>query len=251
MKILVIGGTGSIGSKVVSQLRALDHDVIAGSPKNGINSYTGEGLEEAMKGTDVVIDVANSSEFDEKSAVDFFDHTGRNLATAARVAGVRHQVAISIVGCDRIPDFGYMKAKVRQEEILKNSGIPYTIVRSTQFFEFVPFITMAATKDNEIFAPATDFQPIAVEEAAAFIVYFAVGKPINGTVDIAGPERKPQSDFIEKYANVTEPGKTVIQTGKFEYTGIAVPKDGIVPAGDAYLGKTYFDDWLDSQQAQS
>jgi len=251
MKILVIGGTGNVGSKVVSQLRAQHHNVIVGSPQTGINSYTGEGLAEAMQDTDVVIDLANSPEVDEQSAVDFFDRAGRNLGAAEISAGVKHHVAISIVGCDRMVNLGYMKGKVKQEEVLKNSGVPYTIVRSTQFFEFVPFISNMAAQGNKVYGPATEFQPIAVEEAAAFIVKYALGNPINGTVQIAGPERKPKSDFIQKYVNDKDPAKTVIATGKFEYFGVEVPKDGMVPLGEANLGKVNFTEWLDIQSVSA
>jgi len=247
MKILVIGGTGNLGSKVVKQLRVLNHDAVAGSPSTGVDSYTGAGLAEAMKGTDVVIDLSNSAVYDEQSSVDFFKKIGNNLIAAGIDAGIKHQVTISIVGSDRMPNLGYLKGKLIQEEIVKNSGLPYTIIRSTQFFEFVPFLIAAATQGDVVYAPAVDFQPIAVEDAASLVVKYALGQPLNGTVEIAGPERKPKSDFIEDYIGSADPSKKVIATGKNEYFGAEVPKDGLVPLGKVTLGNTRFSDWLSSQ----
>jgi len=247
MKILVIGGTGNLGSRVVKQLRASNHDPVVGSPSTGVDSYTGKGLEAAMQGTEVVIDLANSAQFDEQSSIDFFERTASNLTAAAINGGVKHFVAISIVGADRMVNFGYMKAKIRQEEIVKNSGMPYTIIRSTQFFEFVPFLTTAATQGNDVFAPGVDFQPIAVENVAGLVVKYALGQPLNGTVEIAGPERKPESDFIQNYIKNLDPSKNVILTGRNEYYGVEIPKDGLVPLGEATLGNTHFNDWLSTQ----
>jgi len=247
MKILVIGGTGNLGSKVVKQLRTLNHEAVAGSPSTGVDAYTGEGLAEAMQGTDVVIDLSNSAVYDEQSSVDFFEKIGNNLIAAEIEAGIKHHVSISIVGSDRMPNLGYLKGKLIQEQIVKNSGLPYTIIRSTQFFEFVPFVITAATQGNEVFAPAVDFQPIAVEDAARLVVEYALGQPLYGTVEIAGPERKSKSEFIQNYISNTDPSKKVIPTGKNEYFGAEVPKDGLVPLGEAQLGNTRFSDWLRSQ----
>jgi len=247
MKILVIGGTGNLGSKVVKQLRTLNQEAVAGSPSTGVDAYTGEGLAEAMQGTDVVIDLSNSAVYDEQSSVDFFEKIGNNLIAAEIEAGIKHHVSISIVGSDRMPNLGYMKGKLIQEQIVKSSGLPYTIIRSTQFFEFVPFVITAATQGNEVLAPAVDFQPIAVEDAARLVVEYALGQPLYGTVEIAGPERKSKSEFIQNYISNTDPSKKVIPTGKNEYFGAEVPKDGLVPLGEAQLGNTRFSDWLRSQ----
>ncbi|MCF0049303.1 SDR family oxidoreductase [Dyadobacter sp. LJ53] len=247
MKILVLGGTGNVGSKVVRQLRALNHNVIAGAPANGINSFTGEGLAEAMQDTEVVIDLANSPKTDDESSMNFFETTGRNLIAAEINAGIKHHVVISIVGADKMTNLGYMRAKKRQEDLIKESGLPYTIIRSTQFFEFVAFITQMATQGNEVYAPGTKFQPIAVDEVAGFVVKFALGEPLNATVEVAGPESYPKSEFIKKYVAYAEPSKTVVETGKNEYFGIEVPQDSMVPGANANLGKVHFSEWLEKQ----
>src|SRR5690348_487195 len=199
MKIVVIGGTGLIGSKCVAILRQAGHDVLAASPNNGVNTITGEGLKEAMSGAQVVVDLANSPSFEDKAVLDFFQTSGRNLLAAEAKAGsVRHHVALSIVGTDRTADNGYFRAKVAQEKLIEGAGIPYTIIRSTQFMEFLRGIADEATRGNVVRVSPGAFQPIAADDVAGFVADVAVAAPRNGIVEIAGPERAPFSDFVAR-----------------------------------------------------
>src|SRR3954467_5685577 len=199
MKIVVIGGTGLIGSKTVPILRQRGHQVVAASPQTGINTITGEGLKEAMAGTQVVVDLANSPSFEDKAVLEFFETAGRNLLTAEAAAGVRHHVALSIVGTDRTPDNGYFRAKVAQEKLIEASGVPYTIVRATQFLEFLGTIADSSADGNTIRLSPGLFQPIAAEDVAAIVAELALEAPRNGIVDIAGPERAPFNEIIARY----------------------------------------------------
>src|SRR6187200_1099308 len=199
MKIVVIGGTGLIGSKTVAILRQGGHEVVAASPNTGVNSITGEGLKEAMAGTQVVIDLANSPSLEDRAVLEFFETSGRNLVAAETAAGVRHHVALSIVGADRTPDNGYFRAKVAQEKLIEASGVPYTIIRSTQFLEFLPGIAQEATKGNIVRVSPGLFQPIAADDVAAFVADVALAPPRNGIVEIAGPERAPFSKMVARY----------------------------------------------------
>src|SRR6185437_14782622 len=198
MKILVIGGTGLIGSKTVAILRQAGHDVVAASPKSGVNTLTGEGLKEALAGAQVVIDLANSPSFEDKAVLDFFETSGRNLLAAAAAAGVRHHVALSIVGTDR-SDNGYFRAKVAQEKLIKASGIPYTIIRSTQFMEFLRGIADSGAEGNKVRISSGLFQPIAADDVAGFVADVAIAAPRNGIVEIAGPERAPFDEIVARY----------------------------------------------------
>src|SRR5215475_2523464 len=195
MKIVVIGGTGLIGTKAVAVLRQGGHDVVAASPNTGVNTITGEGLKEVMAGTQVVIDLANSPSFEDKAVLEFFETSGRNLLAAEAAAGVRHHVAVSIVGSDRTPDNGYFRAKVAQEKLIKASGIPYTIIRATQFLEFLPAIAADGTKGSVVRISPGLFQPIAADDVAAIVAEVALAAPRNGSVEIAGPERAPLDAF--------------------------------------------------------
>src|ERR1041384_1469387 len=199
MKIVVIGGTGLIGSKAVPILRQGGHEVIAASPKTGVNSITGEGLDEAMAGTQVVIDLANAPSWEDKAVLEFFEVSGRNLFAAEAAAGVRHHVALSIVGTDRTPDNGYFRAKVAQEKLIEKSGIPYTIIRATQFMEFLGGIAASGAEGSTVRLSPGLFQPIAADDVATLVADVALTAPRNGIVEIAGPERAPLSDIVARY----------------------------------------------------
>src|SRR5499426_521191 len=199
MKIVVIGGTGLIGSKAVPILRQGGHEVIAGSPKSGVDSITGEGLTEALAGTQVVIDLTNSPSFEDRAVLAFFETSGRNLLAAEAAAGVRHHVALSIVGIDRTPDNGYFRAKVAQEQLIEASGLPYTIIRSTQFLEFLGGIAATSTEGNRVRLSPGLFQPIAADDVAPMVAEVALAAPRNGIVEIAGPERAPFNEIVARY----------------------------------------------------
>ncbi|SHM93866.1 SDR family oxidoreductase [Mucilaginibacter sp. OK098] len=244
MKIVIIGGTGLIGTKVAGHLRELGHSVLASSPSTGVNSVTGEGLKEALKGTDVVIDLSNSPSFEDGAVLEFFEKSGRNLMAAELEAGVKHHLALSIVGVDRMQDVGYMRAKKVQEDLIRNSGIPFTIIRSTQFIEFIPALAGASTQGNEIHGSHVQFQPIAAEDVAALVTQFALAAAENLTPEIAGPDRRALSDFFVEFVQAIDPAKKVVPNQRDEYFGGKVPHDGLVPQGEATLGKTDLAKWL-------
>jgi uncharacterized protein YbjT (DUF2867 family) len=239
MKIVVIGGTGLIGSKTVAILRQRGHEVVAASPNSGVNTITGEGLKEAMAGAQVVVDLANSPSFEDKAVLEFFETAGRNLLAAEAAAGVRHHVALSIVGLDR-SDNGYFRAKVAQEKLIVASGIPYTIIRSTQFMEFLKGIAAEGTHGDKVAISPGLFQPIAADDVAAAVADVALAAPRNGIVEIAGPERAPFNEIVARYL------KTV---GEARYFGGRVEERSLVPLGEARLGRIGFDEWLRRSQA--
>ncbi|MBS0032111.1 SDR family oxidoreductase [Chitinophaga sp. 22321] len=247
MKIVVIGGSGLIGTKVVAQLREKGHQVIAGSPSTGINTITGEGLAAAMKDTDIVIDLANSPSFEDNAVMEFFQTAGRNLLGAEISAGVKHHVALSIVGVDIMQNIGYMRAKMAQEDLIRQSGIPYTIIRSTQFFEFIGGIANQATQGNEVHLSDVKFQPIASDDVAAFVVKYALGAPLNNKIEIAGPDRFDMYQVADRYLQYMKDPRKVIANGKPEYFGGAVTHAALVPAGLADLGAVSFENWLTTQ----
>jgi uncharacterized protein YbjT (DUF2867 family) len=248
MKIVVIGGTGLIGSKTVTILRQRGHDVVAGSPKSGINSITGEGLREAMDGAQVVIDLANSPSFEDKAVLEFFETSGRNLLAAEAAAGVRHHVALSIVAIDRT-DNGYFRAKVAQEKLIKTSDIPYTILRATQFMEFLRGIADSSADGNIIRLPPVLFQPIAADDVAAFVADATLAAPRNGIVEIAGPERAPFNEIIARYLKAVGDPRQVVSNPKARYWGGPVEEYSLVPLGEARLGRIALDEWLRRSQA--
>jgi len=248
MKIVVIGGTGLIGSKTVAILRQGGHEVIAGSPQSGINSITGEGLNEAMAGTQVVIDLANSPSFEDKAVLEFFETSGRNLLAAEAAAGVRHHVALSIVAIDRT-DNGYFRAKVAQEKLIETSGIQYTIVRSTQFLEFVRGIADSSVDGNIVRLPPILFQPIAADDVAANVADVALAPPRNGIVEIAGPERAPFNEIIARYLKAVGDPREVVSDPDAKYWGGRVDEHSLVPLGEARLGRIGLDEWLRRSQA--
>jgi uncharacterized protein YbjT (DUF2867 family) len=248
MKIVVIGGTGLIGSKTGVVLRQGGHQVVAASPKSGINSITGEGLKEAIVGAEVVIDLANSPSFEDKAVLEFFETSGRNLRAAEAAAGVRHHVALSIVATDRTPDNGYFRAKVAQEKLIETSGIPYTIIRSTQFMEFLGAIAASNTDGNVVRVSPGQFQPIAADDVAAIVADVALAEPRNGIVEIAGPERAPFNEIIARYLKAVRDPHEVLRDPEARYFGGRVEELSLVPLGEARLGRIGLDEWLRRSQ---
>jgi uncharacterized protein YbjT (DUF2867 family) len=247
MKIVVIGGTGLIGTKVVANLRQKGHEVIAASPNTGINTITGEGLAEAMKNTDVVIDLANSPSFEDKAVMEFFETSGRNLLAAEINAGVKHHVALSIVGVDIMQNVAYMRAKKVQEDLIKKSGVPYTIIRSTQFLEFLGGIANQAADGNEVHLSDVAFQPIASNDVASFVAKYALAAPVNDKVEIAGPERFKMYEIVARYLQQTNDARKVVPNGKPSYYGGEIPHTALVPAGQAELGTINYEKWIGAQ----
>ncbi len=244
MKIVVIGGSGLIGTKLVGNLRALGHDVVAASPKSGVNTLTGEGLAAALAGARVVVDVANSPSFEDKAVLEFFQKSGRNLLAAEAAAGVSHHVALSIVGTDRVPASGYLRAKVAQENLITAAKIPHTIVRATQFFEFVPGIAQAATEGATVRLPAALMQPIAAEDVATALTRVVGEAPANGIVEIAGPEKIRQDELVRRYLRAAGDARTVLTDPKAKYFGAELDDSSLTPGAGARIGATRFDDWL-------
>ena len=247
MKITVIGGSGLIGSQLVNKLRQPGHIVIAASPESGVNTITGEGLSEALKDTDVVVDVSNSPSFEDKSVMDFFQRSTMNLLGAAAYEKVKHYVALSIVGADRLPGSGYLRAKLAQEELIKLSGIPYSILRSTQFFEFAGRIAKEATVGSEVHISTGAIQPIASAETVAALADIVINQPINATVEVGGPVRMPMSEFIRYYLNTTEDSRQLIADEHAHYFGVELNDTSLVTDGHARLGKIRYEDWLSTQ----
>jgi uncharacterized protein YbjT (DUF2867 family) len=251
MKIVVIGGTGLIGSKTVAMLLQGGHEVVAAAPNTGVNTITGEGLKEAMAGTQVVIDLANSPSFEDKAVLEFFETSGRNLVAAEAAAGVRHHVALSIVGTDRAPDNGYFRAKVAQEKLIEASGIPYTIIRSTQFLEFLRGIAASSADGNTVRLSPGLFQPIAADDVAAIVADAALAAPRNGIVEIAGPERAPFNEIVARYLKAVGDPRDVVSDPEARYFGGRVEERSLVPLGEARLGRIGFDEWLHRSRAKA
>jgi uncharacterized protein YbjT (DUF2867 family) len=245
MKLIVIGGTGQIGTKVVKGLREKGHEVVAASPSQGINSVTGEGLAEALVGAQVVVDVSNSPSWEDKAVLEFFETSERNLAAAEAAAGVGHHVALSVVGTERLLASGYFRAKLAQEKLIKASSIPYTIVRATQFFEFVGGIAQSATEGQTVRLPAAMMQPIASDDVAAALVDVALAEPLNSTVELAGPEPIRQDELVRQFLSATGDPRTVITDPKALYYGsMAINDQSLTPGENPRLGPTRFSEWL-------
>jgi uncharacterized protein YbjT (DUF2867 family) len=251
MKIVVIGGTGLIGSKTVAILRDKGHEVIAAAPQSGVNTITGEGLADALVGAEVVVDVANSPSWESRDVMEFFVTSARNLVDAETTAGVGHHVVLSIVGVDRTSDNGYFDAKVAQEKLIEESGIEYTIVRSTQFFEFLRGIADSSTVDNEVRVSPGLFQPIAADDVAAGVAAVALSAPLNGIVEIAGPQRAPFDQFVARYLKAMGDMRVVVSDPQARYFGGLVEEKSLVPLGEARLGYIDLDEWLRRSQPQT
>ena len=249
MKIVVIGGTGLIGSKTTAILRQGGHEVVAASRKSGIDAMTGEGLNEAMAGAAVVVDLANSPSFEDKAVMEFFETSGRNLLAAEDAAGVRHHVALSIVGTERTPENGYFRAKVAQEKLIEASGIPYTIIRATQFMEFLEAIAASSADGNVVRLSPGLFQPIAAEDVAAIVADVALAPPRNGIMDIAGPEQAPFDEIIARYLKAVGDRREVVRDPEARYWGGRVEEHSLVPLGEARLGHIGLDQWLRHSRA--
>lgn len=247
MKIVVIGGTGLIGTKLVHILRQQDHEVVAASRSSGVNTLTGEGLAEALAAAQVVIDVANSPSFEDRAVLTFFEMSGRNLMAAEAAAGVQHHVALSVVGTDHLLESGYFRAKLAQENLIKSSSIPYTIVRATQFFEFVGVIAETATDGHSVRLPPTLMQPIASDDVAAVLANVAVGKPLNSTIDLAGPEQIRMVELVRQFLSANHDERQVITDVHALYYGIKVNDQSLTPGNNPRIGPTRFEDWLSSQ----
>ena len=244
MKIVVIGGTGLIGTKLVNNLRHRGQEVVAASPSSGVNTFTVEGVAEALTGAQVVVDLANAPSWEDKAVLEFFEKSERNLAAAEAAAGVGHHVALSVVGTDRMLASGYFRAKMAQEKLIKASPIPYTIVRATQFFEFVGRIAQSATEGQTVRLPPVLMQPIAADDIAAVVADVALAEPLNGTIELAGPEPIRQDDLVRRFLNATGDPRTVITDPEALYYGNAVNDQSLTPGDNPRLGSTGFEDWL-------
>ena len=248
MKIVVIGGTGLIGSKLVTKLNQQGHEAVAASPSRGVNTITGEGVAAAMEGASVVVDVSNSPSFEYGAALDFFQTSTRNLQAAETAAGVGHHVALSVVGTDRLAESGYFRAKIAQEGLIKASSIPYSIVHATQFFEFIKSIADAATDGNTVRLAPVLFQPMASDDVATAVGRTAVGAPVNRVIEVGGPERFRFDGLIRQFLSSRNDPREVVADPEARYFGAVLAERTLVPEEDSMLGETRFDDWL-SQSA--
>ena len=245
MKIVVIGGSGLIGSKLVARLRRQDHEVLAASPASGVNTITGEGLAAALAGAQVVVDVANSPSFEDKAVLEFFETSGRNLLAAEAAAGVRHHVALSVVGTDKLAASGYFRGKIAQEKLIRAGNVPYTIVQSTQFFEFLGGIVQSGAEGQTVRLSPAFVQPIASDDVADAMAHYTLGEPVNGVVEIAGPERVRLSDLVQRYLKATNDPRTVVADVHARYFGADLQDDTLVPSGsNPRLGTVGFEAWM-------
>ena len=247
MRIVIIGGTGLIGSKVVTKLRDQGHEAVPAAPNTGVNTITGEGLAEVMKGTDVVVDVSNSPSFEDAAVMNFFKTSTTNILAAEVAAGVRHHVALSVVGTDRLSESGYMRAKIAQEKLIEESSIPYSIVHATQFFEFLKGIADGATDGNTVRLADVLIQPMAAEDVATEVTKVAVGPPINGIVEIGGPEQFRLDEIVRRYLAARDDRRSVIADPNARYYGAKLGERTLVPENSATVGETRFEDWLSRQ----
>jgi len=246
MKIVIIGGSGLIGTKLTARLRNKGHEVVAASPSSGVNTVTGEGLTEALAGANVVVDVANSPSFEEEAAMTFFEKSGRNLTAAEKAAGVKHHVALSVVGTDRLLESGYFRAKLAQEKLVKTAGIPYSIVRSTQFFEFLGAIAQSGTIGRTVHLSPALFQPIAADDVADAMADVTLAAPINGMIEIAGPDRAPLDEMVGRFLSATRDSRTVVPDAHARYFGIQLNDKSLTPGDRPRLGSIRLAQWLDA-----
>ena len=250
MKIVVIGGSGLIGTKLVNRLRRGDHEVVAASLASGVNILTGEGLAAALAGAQVVVDVTNSPSFEARAALDFFETSGHHLLAAAKLAGVQHHLALSVVGLERLPEVGYLRAKIAQESLIKASGIPYTILRSTQFFEFIAAWWSRPSTGTRIRLSPALFRPIAADDVAATLAELVLGSPLNSTVEVAGPEARPLDEFARQLLAARQDKRRVIADARATYFGSRIDDRSLTPSGNPRIGSTRFADWLSSSFPQ-
>jgi uncharacterized protein YbjT (DUF2867 family) len=250
MKIVVIGGTGLIGSKLVNKLREQGHEAVAASPNSGVNTLTGEGLAEVLKGASVVVDVSNSPSWEDTAVMKFFETSTRNLLSYEGAAGVRHHVALSVVGTDQLSESGYFRAKIAQEKLIKESSIPYSIVHATQFFEFIKGIADISVVGGKVHLPPVLFQPMAADDVASAVGRIAVGAPVNGIVEIGGPEQFRLDELVRRQLAALKDPREVIADPKALYSGASVSERTLVPGNNARLGETRFETWLAQPAAQ-
>jgi len=250
MKIVVIGGTGLIGSKLVNKLREHGHEAVAASPNSGVNTLTGEGLAEALKGASVVVDVSNSPSWEDDAVLKFFETSTRNLLTNEAAAGVGHHVALSVVGTQRLAESGYFRAKIAQEKLIKESSIPYTIVQATQFFEFLKGLADISVVDGKVHLPHVLFQPMAADDVASAVGRVAVGQPVNGVVEIGGPEQFRVDELVQRRLASLKDPREVIADPNARYSGAKLSDRTLVPGENARLGETRFEVWLTQPAAQ-
>lgn len=244
MQIVVIGGTGLIGSKLVALLRERGHEVLAASPDSGVNTLTGDGLLTALAGAQVVVDVANSPSFEDAAVMTFFQASTQNLLLAEAASGVRHHVTLSVVGADRLPDSGYLRAKVAQEDLVRASGIPYSILRSTQFFEFGGRIADAGSDGTTVRVPGALIQPILSDDVVSVLADIALGPPLNNTVEVCGPDRFRFEEFVTRSLSVKHDRRKVVADSHARYFGTQLDEDSLIPGATARIGKTRFEAWL-------
>ena len=251
MKIVVIGGSGLIGSKLVNKLREHGHEVVAASPDSGVNTLTGQGLSEALKGASVAVDVSNSPSWEDAAVMKFFETSTRNLLAYEAAAGVGHHVALSVVGTERLLESGYFRAKMAQENLIKGSSIPYSIIHATQFFEFAKGIADISTVDNKVLLPPALFQPMAADDVATAVGRIAMGPPVNGTVEVGGPEQFRLDELVRRYLAARKDPREVVTDPNARYYGVKVSERTLVPGDGARLGETRFETWLSQPQIQS
>lgn len=244
MKIVVIGGSGLIGKKLIPLLRERGHEAVPASPSSGVNTVTGEGLAEAFKGAQVVVDVSNAPSWEDAAVMEFFDTSTRNLLAAEGAAGVKHHVALSVVAADRMPDSGYMRAKVNQEKLIEGGGVPHTIVRATQFFEFLGGIADSGAEGDTVRLSTAPMQPMAAQDVAAVLADVAVGAPLEATIEMAGPEKMSIAEFVGRYMAASGDKRTVIADPQARYYGAVMGDLGIAPGANPRIGPTLFEEWF-------
>jgi uncharacterized protein YbjT (DUF2867 family) len=244
MRIVVLGGSGLIGSKLVTLLRQKGQDVVSASHSSGLNTVTGEGLDEALAGAQVVVDVTNSPSFEDKAVLEFFENSGRHIVAAEVKAGVTHHVALSVVGADRLQESGYMSAKAAQERLIKEAPIPYTILHSTQFFEFLGSIADEGTVEQTVRVSPALFQPIAADDVAATLATIAVSPPVNGVIEVAGPDRISMAELVQRYLSKTGDSRQVLVDSNARYYGLVLNDESLTPGANPRIGSTTFEEWF-------